>query len=314
MRRPAWRTCRSYFNPRSPHGERRCWEKEPTREETISIHAPRTGSDVRHLAKEFDTWHFNPRSPHGERLGRHQQSIQRIYFNPRSPHGERPQQRIAYFTAMLISIHAPRTGSDAAMSAMLKPKRTFQSTLPARGATARHPHPSPHNQISIHAPRTGSDVSGAMEDADGEISIHAPRTGSDSTNNPFSAVHFRFQSTLPARGATGKAGGRGRPKKTFQSTLPARGATASCCWVSPFESISIHAPRTGSDASGIALQELFANFNPRSPHGERPGRNADELHHAHFNPRSPHGERQKRKDRKGYHNGISIHAPRTGSD
>ena len=58
-----------HFNPRSPHGERqgfkfrgiddvifqstlpargatkwRCWEKEPTRE--ISIHAPRTGSDI----------------------------------------------------------------------------------------------------------------------------------------------------------------------------------------------------------------------------------------------------------------------------
>ena len=57
----------------------------------ISIHAPRTGSDLAKLCK----------------------LRQCAYFNPRSPHGER-QQSIDYFTALLeISIHAPRTGSDA---------------------------------------------------------------------------------------------------------------------------------------------------------------------------------------------------------
>ena len=63
----------AYFNPRSPHGERR----------GVSI-SPFLRSD------------FNPRSPHGERLvqsraGRHKSG----HFNPRSPHGERQRLRVS---------------------------------------------------------------------------------------------------------------------------------------------------------------------------------------------------------------------------
>ena len=56
----------------------------------------------------------------------------------------------------------------------------------------------------------------------------------------------------------------------FQSTLPARGAT----W-------------RGNDSFLTT-----ADFNPRSPHGERPARSG--MYHApqYFNPRSPHGERR----------------------
>ena len=85
----------------------------------------------------------------------------------------------------------------------------FQSTLPARGATAKlrfsqfaqsnfNPR-SPHGErllpplpqriyyISIHAPRTGSDGQLWFALSVRQISIHAPRTGSDaiqSTPNP----------------------------------------------------------------------------------------------------------------------------------
>ena len=55
-----------------------------------------------------------------------------------------------------------------------------------------------------------------------------------------------FQSTLPARGATGSANNDARNIE-FQSTLPARGATISV-------------EREGRREN---------NFNPRSPHGER---------------------------------------------
>ena len=57
-----------------------------------------------------------------------------------------------------ISIHAPRTGSDAKV---------------VGGHAERF-------GISIHAPRTGSDAQQAMQKTGEEISIHAPRTGSDS--------------------------------------------------------------------------------------------------------------------------------------
>ena len=43
------------------------------------------------------------------------------------------------------------------MIATLSPKKTFQSTLPARGATLEISALAPSDRISIHAPRTGSD-------------------------------------------------------------------------------------------------------------------------------------------------------------
>ena len=55
-----------------------------------------------------------------------------------------------------ISIHAPRTGSDA-ITLHTSYGVKFQSTLPARGATAGYVHIGNTLTISIHAPRTGSD-------------------------------------------------------------------------------------------------------------------------------------------------------------
>ena len=129
-----------YFNPRSPHGERR------------------------RIATSFCATadNFNPRSPHGER---HTNNVRlpRLLdnFNPRSPHGER--QLVADNSAeeVLISIHAPRTGSDRNTSHTISTQEhfnprsphgerrsvpdssataaRFQSTLPARGATGVYP-------------------------------------------------------------------------------------------------------------------------------------------------------------------------------
>ena len=78
-----------------------------------------------------------------------------------------------------ISIHAPRTGSDADYIIKRKLMLKFQSTLPARGAT-RMRHATPRRAaISIHAPRTGSDIIIDISEDAPQISIHAPRTGSD---------------------------------------------------------------------------------------------------------------------------------------
>ena len=147
----------------------------------------------------------------------------------------------------------------------------FQSTLPARGATRFAPAKRQNARISIHAPRTGSDSHRAEPSVFHDISIHAPRTGSDGcwcarTTALTISIHAprtgsdtrltsagrgtgRFQSTLPARGATNSRsretaksfhfnprsphGERRIPavphavRRKFQSTLPARGATIS---------------------------------------------------------------------------------------
>ena len=83
-----------------------------------------------------------------------------------------------------------------------------------------------------------------------------------------------------------------RQPRIFQSTLPARGATPTADPANEAIAISIHAPRTGSDKATKSSRAQPGNFNPRSPHGERP----------------TDGDAQA-PPRK-----ISIHAPRTGSD
>ena len=104
-----------------------------------------------------------------------------------------------------------------------------------------------------------------------------------------------FQSTLPARGATRHCNPADAPQpEIFQPTLPARGATVGAdVLFHPAFRISIHAPRTGSDSRRLPPPLLRRNFNPRSPHGERP-LTSDKTPSAfvYFNPRSPHGERR----------------------
>ena len=150
-----------------------------------------------------------------------------------------------------------------------------------------------------------------------KISIHAPRTGSDGLLSSSLLHRQRFQSTLPARGATPSIAYTGMDQKTFQSTLPARGATRgliACAFMpTAFQStlpargataiaksnsgtvvISIHAPRTGSDDKRPPASRAASNFNPRSPHGERPEPPAAARAASNFNPRSPHGERPRK--------------------
>ena len=101
----------------------------------------------------------------------------------------------------------------------------------------------------------------------------------------------------------------------FQPTLPARGATPSFRRGNRLDLISTHAPRTGSDSRTTLDPRTGSNFNPRSPHGERPdGRRRTSAAAKDFNPRSPHGERHNTLwDTIGIWS-ISTHAPRTGSD
>ena len=103
----------------------------------ISIHAPRTGSDLETFAGTGRRFHFNPRSPHGERLSHCCTTTARPDFNPRSPHGERLD--------MLPLV----CGSNA-----------FQSTLPARGATSPCAPPGrwsrDFNPRSPHGERPGA--------------------------------------------------------------------------------------------------------------------------------------------------------------
>ena len=110
-----------------------------------------------------------------------------------------------------ISIHAPRTGSDRCIFGRNCEHIGFQSTLPARGATTRAPTTSsPQLEFQSTLPARGATMALDNQIARAFISIHAPRTGSD-------LLPHRVQEILDA--------------------------------------ISIHAPRTGSD--------MFLSFGQR---------------------------------------------------
>ena len=214
----------------------------------ISIHAPRTGSDVQPPLRRFcHPRYFNPRSPHGERRTPLLLAFTSSFnFNPRSPHGERREPKRLCARKGHISIHAPRTGSDHTSLSALATSSVFQSTLPARGATLIDSVFPTIASISIHAPRTGSDIVTLDLCFRHFISIHAPRTGSDKKQR-------------------GK-----RFLQLFQSTLPARGATFIWAYIATkrhhFNPRSPHGERPSCGSSGSCRM----NFNPRSPHGERP--------------------------------------------
>ena len=215
---------RGDFNPRSPDGER-------------PVEAPLRSN------RGLD---FNPRSPDGERHGiaRHR---------PRSPRfqstlpgwGATATEMTTAYTCV-ISIHAPRMGSDR-----------------------RDGRPRTRIVISIHAPRMGSDRRIRPVGCDRSISIHAPRMGSDTSAILPSIVVVSFQSTLPGWGATvpvmpWDAGTRisiHAPRMGSDCGVPFLG------YVLPYFN-----PRS-PDGERLTVKTYIVrirHFNPRSPDGERP--------------------------------------------
>ena len=85
-----------------------------------------------------------------------------------------PQMRKPTFQSTL-----PARGATLANPADVVARRKFQSTLPARGATTIKAVHSIFLHISIHAPCTGSDSFVVPLEVLLAISIHAPCTGSD---------------------------------------------------------------------------------------------------------------------------------------
>ena len=146
--------------------------------------------------------------------------------------------------------------------------------------------------ISIHAPREGSDAEASLVELAGEISIHAPREGSDEQRG---AVVEDFQQ--------------------FLSTLPARGATLCIVFSRSISDISIHAPREGSDRRRERRLILRFEFLSTLPaRGATRAGTHRPRQRRYFYPRSPRGERRGARQQGRTEPGISIHAPREGSD
>ena len=239
---------------------------------------------------------FNPLSPHGERPGCATSSRAPRYFNPLSPHGERrrdPLRRISGAISihsphtgrdyhlcrnlsipLSISIHSPHTGRDLIVSPpelggrkgfqSTLPTRgetvgvcygavivVFQSTLPTRGETEQAAEETRRQQISIHSPHTGRDFCRPARAAIQSISIHSPHTGRDDVTHRRIYDRIVISIHSPHTGRDGHGFRGAGVEGVFQSTLPTRG-------------------ETGELPPGQFYQ---INFNPLSPHGERPSAN-----------------------------------------
>ena len=176
----------------------------------------------------------------------------------------------------MISIHAPREGSDPPNDAGFVEITEFLSTLPARGATiplGGHDYDNMH--FYPRSPRGERPKLLALAESPNEFLSTLPARGATRTVRCSRSGVRLFLSTLPARGATTEYL-LGSGVFEFLSTLPARGATPSSNLVATVDLISIHAPREGSDVEKILDQIRSVDFYPRSPRGER--RPATALH------------------------------------
>ena len=175
-------------------------------------------------------------------------------FNPRSPYGE---GHPCGAKCNILGGFNPRSpyGERQAQRLRLDQYSDFNPRSPYGERPALFNPRLVGGGISIHAPRTGSDSN--ISAVTPYCSYFNPRSpyGERRSNWPFASYFKVFQSTLPVRGAT-----------FFQQI-----AVNGCC-------ISIHAPRTGSDFVSNALVTVSANFNPRSPYGERRASSEKNLH------------------------------------
>ena len=155
---------------------------------------------------------------------------------------------------LLISIHAPRGGSDCRRCIVPLKFFVFQSTLPVGGATI--PRLSKNRLLFYFNPRSpwGERLqhTGVCLTRFGYFNPRSPWGERLKTNSRISKL-YRFQSTLPVGGAT-RAGLFGvRNTEVFQSTLPVGGATTEGIHAVVFSEISIHAPRGGSDSKDAQI-------------------------------------------------------------
>ena len=146
----------------------------------------------------------------------------------------------------IVSIHAPRVGSDIETMSSNISGSVFQSTPPVWGATLALQTALAKTSFQSTPPVWGATQTFVDTFKSLGVSIHAPRVGSDAKLKGEEAEHLAFQSTPPVWGATSVF--VSRPSSVlFQSTPPVWGATRLCS----------------------LFQRLTLCFNPRPPCGER---------------------------------------------
>jgi len=141
------------FNPRPPSGERRIHHQGLNRRTCVSIHAPRVGSDFIASSAELMAGvsihaprvgsdqrlcrlrqrasGFNPRPPSGERRLLYRFSSHCFAFQSTPPEWGATDTQTLQYKQTIVSIHAPRVGSDQAANARAIPDNSFNPRPPS---------------------------------------------------------------------------------------------------------------------------------------------------------------------------------------
>ncbi len=228
------------------------------------------GSDAAVYRPEKEAADFNPRSPCGERPDPVTSIRGSAGFQSTLPVWGATVMRNCLSLPDVISIHAPRVGSDQAMATKAGMNGLFQSTLPVWGATGI--------LIISHGGRRNFNPRSPC----GERPRVLPSYRS-------SVYHFNPRSPCGERRV---ASSRFRLASRFQSTLPVWGATVFGTLNNVLKMISIHAPRVGSDGPAPSSTKIQTRFQSTLPVWGATG--SDRYlprPHPDFNPRSPCGER-----------------------
>ena len=185
-------------------------------------------------------------------------------FNPRAPHGARLYEYLMMAVVTPFQSTRPARGATASQTTLIVARIGFnpraphgarqvamQKALPDLGFNPRAPHGARHpsRQDGHHGQR---------------VSIHAPRTGRDARLWTSPAISGGFNPRAP-HGARHPVISNVRFTLKFQSTRPARGATCFCRTRFCRFRVSIHAPRTGRDILMTMSVVWLAMFQSTRP-------------------------------------------------
>ena len=235
----------------------------------ISIHAPREGGDVRQTVQVAELVEI---SIHAPREGGDKRFAWRLKMDGISIHAPREGGDVTWAGVrrmLKISIHAPREGGDIILHIEQEAGALFQSTPPARGATAAGA--VVHDRlpgISIHALREGGDGRGKNRESLLKDFNPRPPRGGRRRWQCVRCLRYPFQSTPPARGATVRIFDNAAGNIISIHAPREGGDHHGSTWDHPM-TISIHAPREGGDTHHVLRSAAVDDFNPRPPRGGR---------------------------------------------
>ena len=165
--------------------------------------------------------------------------------------------------SIFISTHAPRTGSDVLWSARSSSSRSFQPTLPARGATRILFAYGSLDKFQPTLPARGATVVISALSKGGYISTHAPRTGSDTRTRASRTRRCYFNPRSP-HGERPRNAARLDAVGAISTHAPRTGSDMRLASTIPLNSISTPAPRTGSDKN-IAIVNGNSYISTHAP-------------------------------------------------